>query len=128
MKKSMRRTLGMFSMLCLLCMLILGPCVKTEEPSEENLTPTGYPSGELQQKQVMYNGQIYYYGATGFDEPLPDGFEHVGAIEKVDNVHEPEEDFCGARVEVDQEVYANAEHADTIYLKYEKGYAKFEIR
>lgn len=127
-KKYVRWILCLLSMLCLLCMLILGACAKTEGPSEENLTPTGYPSGEIGQPQVMYNGQIYYYEFDGFDKPLPDDFEYVGLIEEVDNVNEPEEDFCGARVKVDQGIYANAEDEEVIYLKYEKGYAKFEVK
>ena len=86
------------------------------------------PTGKIQQPQIMYNGQVYFYFATGFDEPLPDGYELVGSISAVDNDNEPTEDFHGARVELEQEVYASASNAETVYVKYEKGYAQFAIR
>ena len=75
--------------------------IRKEEPT----TPTGYPSGELQQPQIMYDGLLYYYFATGFDEPLPDGYECVGEVVEVDNVNIPQNDFHGARVELMQEIY-----------------------
>ena len=48
-------------------------------------TSTGVESGMIEQPQVMYDGYIYYYNATGRDEDLPEGYESVGAIEKVDS-------------------------------------------
>ena len=110
--------------LVLACMLALVGCSQNDDPT----TPTGYPTGKIQQPQIMYNGQVYYYFATGFDEPLPDGYELVGSISTVDNDNEPTEDFHGSRVEVGQEVYASASNAETVYVKYEKGYAQFSIR
>lgn len=95
---------------------------------EEPITPTGYPSGELQQPQIMYDGLIYYYFATGFDEPLPDGYACVGEVAEVDNVNIPQNDFQGARVELKQEVYASEANSDTIYLKYKQGYAQFTVK
>ena len=76
----------------------------------------------------MYNGQVYFYFATGFDEPLPDGYTLVGSIAVVDNDNEPAEDFHGARVELAQEVYASEADAENVYLKYEKGYAQFSLK
>ena len=91
----------------------------------QSTTPTGYPDGEIQQPQLMYNGQIYFYFATGFDEPLPDGYELVGSISAVDNNNAPAENFHGARVEAAQEIYASENDANTLYVKYEQGYAQF---
>ena len=95
---------------------------------EEPTTPTGYPSGELQQPQIMYDGLIYYYFATGFDEPLPDGYECVGEVAEVDNVNIPQNDFQGARVELMQEIYVLPGIHDTIYVKYDSGYARFSLK
>jgi len=111
-------------LLALACVLALVGCGQNEDPT----TPTGYPTGKIQQPQIMYNGQVYFYFATGFDEPLPDGYELVGSISAVDNDNEPKEDFHGARVELEQEVYASASNAETIYVKYEKGYAQFAVK
>ena len=111
--------------LALLCVLALVGCDHQTESSTE---PTGYPTGKIQQPQIMYNGQVYFYFATGFDEPLPDGYELVGSISVVDNDNEPVEDFHGTRVELDQEVYASEVNTETVYIKYEKGYAQFTIK
>ena len=111
--------------LALSCVLVLVGCDYQTEGSTE---PTGYPVGKIQQPQIMYNGQVYFYFATGFDEPLPDGYELVGSISAVDNDNEPTENFHGARVELEQEVYASASNTETVYVKYEKGYAQFTIR
>ena len=111
--------------LTLVCVLaVVGCAAKHEDPT----TPTGYPTGKIQQPQIMYNGQVYFYFATGFDEPLPDGYALVGSIAVVDNDNEPAEDFHGARVELAQEVYASDDDTDTVNIKYEKGYAKFTIK
>lgn len=109
--------------LVLSCVACLFGCGRGKEPK-----PTGYPAGEIQQPQVMYNGKIYFYFATGFDAPLPGGYACVGEIETVDNLAQPTEDFVGARVELGQQIYADANCPETIYLQYESGYAKFEIR
>ena len=96
--------------------------------TEESTTPTGYPSEEIGQPQIRYGGELYYYFATGFDEPLPRGYRLVGSVTNVDNTQAPDTDFCGARVEVGQEIYASESSHDTIYLKYDSGYAQFSIR
>jgi len=110
--------------LALACVLALVGCGQNEDPT----TPTGYPTGKIQQPQIMYNGQVYFYIATGFDEPLPDGYELVGSIAAIDNDNAPAEDFCGARVELGQKVYASEANTETVYVKYEKGYAKFVLK
>ena len=119
----MKKLIALF--LALACVLTMGGCATQNEAPT---TPTGYPTGKIQQPQIMYNGQIYFYFATGFDEPLPDGYALVGSIAVVDNDNEPAEDFHGARVELAQEVYASEDDTDTVYVKYEKGYAQFTIK
>ncbi len=101
--------------------------IYTGEPDEAT-TPTGYPSEEIGQPQIRYNGKVYYYFATGFDDPLPKDYELVGAVADVDNTKAPEQNFHGARVEIGQEIYAHKTETDIIYIKYENGYAKFSIR
>ena len=106
-------------------MLALIGCTRQNEFSA---SPTGYSTGTIQQPQIMYNGQVYFYFATGMDEALPDEYEFAGSISAVDNDNEPTEDFHGARVELGQEIYASKVNTETIYVKYEKGYAKFAIK
>lgn len=45
-------------------------------------TSTGVESGMIEQPQVMYDGYIYYYNATGRDEKLPEGYEIAGTIKR----------------------------------------------
>ena len=91
-------------------------------------TPTGYPSDEIQQPQIRYDGKLFFYFATGFDEPLPKDYIRAGSVAAVDNTAEPAEDFHGARVETGQDIYASDSDPDTIYVEYEKGYAAFSVR
>jgi len=106
-------------------MLALVGCARQ---NEDITTPTGYPSGTIQQPQIMYDGQVYFYFATGFEEPLPDGYELVGSITGVDNENEPAEAFHGASVNLGQEVYASESDSDRVYVKYEKGHARFSVK
>ena len=94
----------------------------------ETTAPTGYPSGSIQQPQIMYDGLPYFYFATGFDEPLPEGYEYVGDVEEVDNENAPQYDLQGSRVELRQEIYVLPGIHDTIYVKYENGYARFTLK
>ncbi len=89
---------------------------------------TGVESGIIEQPQVMYDGHIYYYNATGRDEKLPEGYESAGTIEKVDSKDYPTENFAAAGVdlEVGQEIYISKADGNVIYLKYDSGYARFE--
>lgn len=93
-------------------------------------TSTGVESGMIEQPQVMYDGYIYYYNATGRDEDLPEGYESVGAIEKVDSKDYPAENFAaaGVDIEIGQEIYVSKEEKNVMYLKYDSGYARFERR
>ena len=116
--------------MALLCVLTMAGCIQqggTEQNAEKNRQETGYPDGEIQRLQIQYNGQMYFYCATGFDDPLPYGYAYAGSILGVDNVNGPEEDFWGARVDLGQEIYASERDPDTIYVKYDNGYARFTI-
>lgn len=123
-------------LLSLACVLALVGCginrgdyteiveIRKDEPTAS----TGSPSEEAQQPQIMYDGLLYFYFATGFDEPLPDGYECIGNVEVVDNEDTPKYDFHGAQVELGQEIYVLPGIHDTIYVKYEGGYARFSLR
>ena len=91
-------------------------------------TSTGVESGIIEQPQVMYDGYIYYYNATGRDEKLPEGYEIAGTIKKVDSKDYPAENFAaaGVDIEVGQEIYISTTEKNVIYLKYDSGYARFE--
>ena len=93
-------------------------------------TSTGVESGMIEQPQVMYDGYIYYYNATGRDEKLPEGYEIAGTIKKVDSKDYPAENFAaaGVDIEIGQEIYISKEEKNDIYLKYDSGYARFERR
>lgn len=91
-------------------------------------TSTGVESGMIEQPQVMYDGYIYYYNATGRDEKLPEGYEIAGTIKKVDSKDYPAENFAAAGVDIEagQEIYISTTEKNVIYLKYDSGYARFE--
>lgn len=93
-------------------------------------TSTGVESGMIEQPQVMYDGYIYYYNATGRDEKLPEGYEIAGTIKKVDSKDYPAENFAAAGVDLEagQEIYISKEEKNVMYLKYDSGYARFERR
>ena len=109
-------------LLALICALTAAGC--GTQPGRET-TETGYPSGEIQFPEIMYHGQVYSYYATGFDEPLPDGYEYAGSIETVDNINGAVQDFWGARVDVGQKIYASDDNSAVIYVEYKNGYARF---
>lgn len=91
-------------------------------------TSTGVESGMIEQPQVMYDGYIYYYNATGRDEKLPEGYEIAGTIKNVDSKDYPAENFAAAGVDLEagQEIYISTTEKNVIYLKYDSGYARFE--
>lgn len=93
-------------------------------------TSTGVESGIIEQPQVMYDGHVYYYNATGRDEKLPEGYEIAGTIKRVDSKDYPAENFAAAGVDLEagQEIYISTTEKNVIYLKYDSGYARFERR
>ena len=108
----------------LLFMICLSGLVGCASRHSGEITPTGYPSGETQRQQVMYDGVVYFYTANGFDNPLPDGYALVGEVKTVDDSQEPVKDWSGSRVDVGQKIYAS-DDASVVYLEYENGYAEF---
>ena len=111
-----------------LASLLFSSCSPIVPHSSDTAIATGYPSGEIQIPQVKYLDTVYYYGATGFDEPLPDDFVCIGAIQAVDNLCAPQTNLSGARVDIGQSVFANPAVPDVIYLQYKNGYARFSAR
>lgn len=110
----------------LLSVFVLAGCQAGNGRAEaQSLTPTGYPSDEVQWPCLCFRETLYIYDANGFDLPLPEGYEEAGAVETMDNRVYPTEDFCSARVEPGTKFYASDADPDTIYVGYEKGYGKF---
>lgn len=102
-------------------------CLLLTACGADHTAPTGVPHGQIEQPQLMYGGQIYYYYATGFDEPLPPGFECVGAVERVGPCAKPAEDFTGCQLEMGQKLFADAVFPSIIYVQYGEGYARFSL-
>ncbi|WP_418579289.1 immunoglobulin-like domain-containing protein [Hungatella sp.] len=92
----------------------------------DRVTPTGYPSDEVQRASVFYNGALYLYSAEGVDLPLEAGFEKVGTVSDVNNAEYPSEEFHGSRLETGQEVYASQAIPEKLYVKYDRGFGLFE--
>ncbi len=112
-----------FFLAVIVCGILIYMNMSQHEP-ENNINPTGYESGEIEQPQFMYNGILFCYYATGFHDKLPEDYAYIGEIQKVNNYETPSEDFEGARVEVGQKFFGNGEN-NILYLQYESGYAKF---
>ncbi len=111
---------------CLTLVFVLS-LVGCNPKTQESAAPTGYPSGEVQFITVFYNGNLYRYSTEGFDLPLEDGYEKVGEIKDVNNQEYPDTEFHGTRLHVGQEIYANGNDFSKIYVKYQSGYALFNI-
>lgn len=111
----------LFLVLSFLLILCSSACCDTV------VEPTGYAVGEIDQPQLMYDGRIYYYWATGFNETLPDDYNYVGCIDNISNEIEPIENFSGCRLSKGQKIYANPDNDSVIYVQYEDGFARFSI-
>ena len=113
-----------------LLILIVGIMLLTACHNNEidKKSQTGYETNEIEQPQIMYNDRIYYYGATGFDEKLPEGYMKAGVVEHVDNENPPSENFSGARVDIGQEIYYSDNDGAMIYVGYENRFARFSLR
>ena len=96
-------------------------------PGFDTTDPTGYPAGEIEQPQIMYDGQIYYYWATGFDDDLPTSYQYVGSVKHIDNNTYPSENFAGCQLKEGQRVFANPDCVSVVYVEYNDGYAKFSL-
>lgn len=112
-----------FILLLILSLLLTACCITRPDTP----VPTGHPTGEIDQPQVMYDDQIYYYWATGFDDELPASYIYVGSVSYINNKLQPAENFAGCRLEEGQRVYANPDYVSVIYIEYNDGYAKFSL-
>lgn len=56
---------------------VSGETAEDHAQTSNALSPTGYPSDEVQRMTVYYQGTRYQYMANGVDQPLPDGFEKM---------------------------------------------------
>ena len=110
----------------LLIVIILLCACASEKPSDP--MPTGYSSTGVHQPQIMYNGIVFYYQATGYDDELPSTFQFVGTVEKNDDNTPPTENWYGSLVTAGNKIYADSSCNDCIYLESEQGFAKFTAR
>lgn len=106
--------------LLVVLLLFCGCGAKTAQDTQ----PTGHASG-IQQPQVMYQGIVYYYQATGFDEKVPDTFSLVGTVKEIDNDAPPEKNWCGSLVTVGANIYADKSNPDCIYVEDSQGISIF---
>lgn len=116
-----------FITLGLSCLLLVG-CQTAHKtiPESSTLTPTGYASEEVQRISVFYDDSLYLYNATGFDLPKEEGWEFLGQVVSVNNQEWPSEDFVGTHLNVGQEIYWEPSKPQTLYVKYNNGFALFE--
>lgn len=114
------------SFLLTACSTNPGPAAPSAKVASDPVTPTGYPSDEVQRASVFYNGRLFLYSAEGFDVPLEAEFEQVGSVLAVDNAEYPSEEFHGSRLETGQEIYASQTQPDNLYIKYDSGFGLFE--
>ncbi len=102
------------------------PVAPIPTDTDNNPTETGYPTGQVQQEMIMYNGHVFIHDNNGFDHPLPEGFRLVGKVQHVDNESIPDEDFAACHLDEGQEIYADPTVVDIIYVRYSGGYGVFK--
>ena len=95
--------------------------------TSQETQPTGYTAG-VHQPQVMYQGTLYYYQATGFDETIPPTFSLAGTVAQRSDLAPPQEDWCSGLVEVGAGIYADENNPAFIYVEESQGIAKFSSR
>ena len=97
--------------------------VPTEATTTAPTDPTGVSSGMIEQPMIMYNGVLYKFSFSPVSEDLPEGFELVGTIEYYDPENIPTEDFqaTGTDLSVGQEIYADPERPNEIFVRYDLG-------
>ena len=111
----MKRSILPLLLLCLLALCLCGTAVGCDE----ELAPTGYPSGEVQRPFLYYHDTLYVYVDTLLEPTqLPLDPVQIGVIETVDNKNMPETDFAASRMDVGTKLYAakhEAENPKSIY-------------
>lgn len=110
--------------LLLVVLLLFSGC--GQEASQE-AQPTGYASG-VQQPQVVYQGTLYYYQATGFAETIPSTFSLAGTVAQRNDLTPPQEDWCSSLVAVGAGIYTDENNPTFIYVEDSQGIAKFSSR
>ena len=114
----------------LACTIMLTGCAPDgsagESVSDPVLSPTGYPSGEIQRQYVMVNGNSYI-GTGGNKTTLPDGYILYGSIATEQNVELPKNDLEGVHVSVGTEVYYKPDETEKVYCKFSDVYFCFEL-
>ena len=90
-----------------------------ELPTEENVTPTGYPSGQMQIQLIYVNGQLYAWDSNASVRPTEPGSRWilVGSILQEDNSQEPCQELTACRVPEGSEVYTDPDDALHIYFR-----------
>lgn len=126
------RKMKLLIFLCVMIIVTLCGCgsketVLTTEKEPITESSTGVPSGQIEQPQIFYNGNLYKYYATGRDQKLPEGFEKVATIEVVDMTKVPTEHLyaTGVDLSMGQAIYASETNDSKIYVEYDTGFAAF---
>jgi len=111
------------------CLLLVGCHTVPNAAQETNtIAPTGYASEEVQRISLFYDGSLYLHNATGFDLPQKESWELLGQIAFVNNLEYPTKDLNGTHLNRGQEVYRDPEFPEKLYVKYDSGFALFEIQ
>lgn len=107
----------------ILLAFIITACSTNHTPTTE----TGYPCGEIQQAQIMYDNKIYYTQA----DPrltLPYGYECVGSVELIDNLNTPDTNFEASRLKIGDIVFFNEAIPDTLYIQIKDKFYRFALQ
>ena len=100
------------------------PSASNTTSDEEVVTPTGYPTGELQKEYVFWNGKLYTYDVI-YIKSLPEGANEIGEVEKIDNVNYPDENLEAAHLPVGTAVYADDTYLYVAIVS--GGYERFSV-
>ena len=106
---------------CLLFLLLLSAC------SDSAFRETGYPSGEVQNTFLFYNGQLW--GPSVTVKELPAGYSDTARVISVNNRQKPTTELAAAHLEVGSAVYTDSKGTD-VYVESGKVYIlmkKYEV-
>ena len=140
----MKRAISIIAIfvLLLLSLTLLSSCVnedsqnkinnETTEPVvtlNEEKPATGFPSGQLQEEYIFYDGVVWTYDMYNTAEQklkeLPKDFAFIGQTLLEDPYVMPSEDFHTAHIEPGKDVYISPE-GDAIYIELKRcEYRKF---
>jgi len=118
-----------FVLLAILFVVVIIAKNKSQNKKGHTENSTGAEEGEIEQPQIMIDGKIFYYFATGFDKKLPENSKFVGEVEKADNTKVPQNNFEGVQVREGQKIYRISDNDSDIYVEYDEDeYAVFSIK